>query len=251
LQKALIILFLVISSGCTSRMFISGENRNTENITTEEVISRTIKNNISLESYLIGKGDILIQNGNTTNKFLFTCKFVKPDKFLFSMKSFTGLEGARIFLTKDTILVNDRLNKRVLYGKPEYIERMTGIPYNFINIVFGDLILHDGMSGLNAERINKQIDIKQKSKNVSIRSVVESRIYKASSISLENQVRKEEILLKYSKFSKETSHFPGRIEIQDKSRNLSAKIRVKKIEIPWDGKIEFVPGQGYTKEELK
>lgn len=247
----MILLFLVISSGCTSRLFISGETRNSEIYSPEELLSRTIKNNISLDSYLIGKGDILIQNGNTKSKFLFTGKFERPDKFLFSLKSFTGIEGARIYLTKDTILVNDRVNKRILYGKPDNIERMTGIPYNFFNMVFGDLIIQDEITGINMERVNKQLVIKQKSKNVSIRSVVETRISKVSSASLADQVRREEILLKYSKFSKEMKHFPEIIEIQDKSRNIYAKIRLKKIEMHWDGKIEFVPGQGYTKEEIK
>ena len=38
-----------------------------------------------------------------------TIKYELPDKYLISIRSKAGIEAARIFITKDTVLINDRI----------------------------------------------------------------------------------------------------------------------------------------------
>jgi hypothetical protein len=247
----LILLILVVNWSCTSRVFISGENLSSGVNSREEIVARTIANNISLDSYFIERGDILIKRNNSTERFLFTVKFERPDKYLFSIKSTTGLEGGRIYMTKDTVIVNDRINKRILYGKPQNIERITGLPFYFFNMAFGDLIIQKENSNVKNEIFNNKTVMVQNSANIVIRSVLDSKTDKVSSTVLTDQMSREEISLKYSKFSKEIKHIPEYIEIQDHTRNLEARIRIRKVKMHWDGIIEFVPGQGYKKEEIK
>jgi hypothetical protein len=251
LQKALIFLILVINWSCTSRMFISRENRISEINSPEEKLTRIVNNNISQDKYLIEKGDVLIKDSNSTRRFLFSVKYEKSRKFLISLKSIAGIEGARIYLTKDTLIVNDRLRKRLLYGKPLNIEKITGVPFYLFDMIFGDLIILDEAGGIKMGEVKNRWVLYQNNKMVSIKSLLDEKMNKVSSATLSDQIRKEDILLIYSKFSKKDLHFPGLIEMQDKSRNIELKIRIRKIQIPWEGKIDFVPGAGYKKEELK
>ena len=50
-----------------------------------------------------------------------------PDKFLISIKSHTGIEVARIFLTGDSIMINDRINKKLYYGSTSYLKNKYGL----------------------------------------------------------------------------------------------------------------------------
>ena len=45
--------------------------------------------------------------------------------------------------------------------------------------------------------------------------------------------------------------FPRLIEINDDLSSLNIVLEIKKIERPWNGKIGFVPGQGYKVIVLK
>jgi hypothetical protein len=43
---------------------------------------------------------------------------------------------------------------------------------------------------------------------------------------------------------------PGSIEFKDANKDLNIKILIKKLETPWNGNIEFFPGNRYEKIEL-
>ena len=67
-------------------------------------------------------------------------KFEYPDKYLISIKSRTGIEGARIYISEDTILFNDRINKKMYYGSSLYLKRKYGLTTNFLPLIFGDIV---------------------------------------------------------------------------------------------------------------
>ena len=57
--------------------------------------------------------------------------------------------------------------------------------------------------------------------------------------------------IKYDQFSNVGGiSIPKYIEMIQYQTNTTIKIKILKIEIPWTGNIEFVPGKGYEKLEL-
>jgi hypothetical protein len=250
LQKSLIIL-LVLSCGCTANRYISQGPLNKEKKPIEEIIEDVRKKNISNENYFIEKADFLMINNKEITRFVFTVKFEKPDKFLISIRSSSGIEGARLYISEDTVLINDRINKRLLYGKPKDLERLIGIPASLLNIAFGDLIISKENLKYQSERINNQIIITQKYSGTEVKSVIDEKEGKAKSTYFSVPIQKEEIIIKYSKFAKTEKHFPMIVDLKDEKRNISGKIELYRIKIPWNEKIEFIPGNGYTNQELR
>ena len=72
-----------------------------------------IKNNLSKENFYIQKADIKVTQDNISVRFIASIKFRKPDSLLISVKSRTGIEAGRAFITKDTILINDRIKQKI------------------------------------------------------------------------------------------------------------------------------------------
>ncbi len=251
MPKTLIIVIVFISLGCTSRLLLSEGESNWDVKSAENSIAEISKNNISDDNYFIQKADLILKRDNSTSKFIFTGKFEKPDKFLFSIKSITGIEGARIYITKDTILINDRIQKRLLCGNGESLVKLFGVTYSFINIIFGDLILIEKNEKWKMERINNQLILVQGYMKNTLKSNIENKVRKVNRFVFVDELNREEISLEYSKFSKAEKHFPEVIVFNDYKRNISARIRLKKITTPWSGAIEFVPGREYKVEEIR
>jgi hypothetical protein len=250
LQKTLILIIAIIASSCNARLYLSKNSPDSVANTPENIISDISKNNLSQESFFIEKGDLVFKTENSTGRYIFTLKYEKPDKFLVSIRSLTGLEGARIFMTKDTILVNDRIRKRILYGKPERFENISGFPYYCIYLIFGDIILSNN-GKIIPENENSEHILLQKIEDKTIRSVPEGKLNKIRSVLISGKSGKVELSINYSKFSKSTNHFPEVIDLKEYNKNISARIKIRKLQRPWTGSIEFLPGRDYKKEEIR
>ncbi len=73
---------------------------------------RLIASNLTQETLLIlFKADVEVFNNGENRKLISTVKYRKPGNYLVSVKHRTGVEAARIYITKDTVLINDRIYK--------------------------------------------------------------------------------------------------------------------------------------------
>jgi Domain of unknown function (DUF4292) len=251
LQKSLIIILLILANSCSQKLIISENNYISDNNTVQDIINKIKKNNINKEGFFIEKANISIKTINGSKKFLLNSKFQIPDKYLFSIKSSTGIEGERIYIEKDTLLLNDRNEKKLLFGKPKDLEKVSGIPYFIFKRIFGDLISEESSEIISLEKINNQIVFIQKSEEGIWKSVLNPKIEKVKSTEFSKNIGREKIEIIYSKFKKEGKHIPENIEYNDVNEGINIKIRILKIIIPWDGEVEFIPGKGYIKEEIK
>jgi hypothetical protein len=238
LRKALILIGIMFICGCTARRFVvrSPDSLNPEPF--EKLVENVRKNNISNKDFYIEKALFTINVNNETKRFLFSLKFKMPDTYLISIKNITGFEALRILITKDTLLVNERIGKRILYAKPGVLEKKTGLPFYALNILFGDLSADDFI-------------IKQRQGRRVWTSVLDPEKEKVLSTEISDGTLGEAIKINFSKFRKKYSNAPSIIEFQSPGRGIRAKIKLERIEMSWNGLIEFVPGKGYTREEIK
>jgi hypothetical protein len=59
-------------------------------------------------------------------------------------------------------------------------------------------------------------------------------------------LKADRIEIHYNDFYKNRNiFFPREIEIKNIQRETTVDIKIKKIEFPWSGKVEFIPGIGY------
>ncbi len=247
----LILIFLIFLSGC-------GVFKNRRNVSEIYEINQVhtladIRNfNITKSGFYIQKAEIKITDEGNERKLLGSLKFNPPGKYLFSFKSLTGIEAARIMITKDTLLINDRINRKLFYGSPDNIGKKYGITFGMLPLFLGD-ILDNKLIGDSV--INCRNGIGQTESNVDNKKVYfeidckKSKIAKADFL---NEEGNEGLKFRMEKIvSEEGMYFPKLVEIEDYNKSTTIEIKIGKIKFDGEEDIVFVPGRNYEKILLK
>jgi hypothetical protein len=250
LQKALIIILLILFESCVTKHIISEENLDFLNPPVEDIINKIKARNISENGFFIEKSIVTLKIDNEEKKFVLNGKFQKPNIYLFSVRNTTGIEAARIFLTLDTLIINDRIERKLLIGKPGNLENISGISYFFIKIMFGDMIVPEKEQNIRMEKIGNQYILVEELDEGVCKSFIDLKLEKIKSVELAGN-NKKEIIVKYSKFGKDKYHLPALVEMTDVKQNINLKIQIKRVKIPWNESLEFIPGKGYKIEKIK
>jgi hypothetical protein len=249
LRKIGFILFLaLLSNGCSVSKNIRERNSNpSEKILISKILEEVKENNITRKGFFIQKAEIQISTLDKKKKILGSLKFEHPDKFLISLKSNMGIEFARIFISEDTLLINDRISRNLIYGSAKDLDRKFGISAFIIPLIIGDY-LEDGMYEKENEIFkNEKLYIDGVFHEMNIKISIDTEQGKTINAILKRDFNQKEIQIKYDRFiNKEDLIMPGRVKIIDLEREAKIEILFKRIEFPWDGKIQFMPGKGYN-----
>jgi hypothetical protein len=247
------IVISVILSGCsTSRKSGRTAVNSTKEAAVENRMESIINNNLSKENFYIQRADIKITQDNISARLTASIKFRKPDSLLITVKSKVGIEAGRAFVTKDTIMVNDRINKRMFIGNPKIIESKYGIDPLLIFSVLGDVIIDD-------KEIDKLLDCKKgiySSEFEMNRRAVEYTIdcskKKAVKAYFEGDINTGNITIDYSDFVISGGlKYPKKVQMVDDLKSINVLLEIRKIEAPWKGRIEFVRGAGYKVVKIR
>lgn len=248
MQKIVIILFIIICScGCSVTRNSGKNNYSFSDINESSKLSERIKNNnLSNSSFFIEKADIHASGPEGDQKFLGSLKFELPDTYLISLRSISGFEVLRIYLTRDTLLINDRINKKLYYGRSQYLSEKYGIPVSILPLIFGDYLSTEIKDDLGLECKDGKVKLNSGINGIMIKYVIDCKKGKAISTSVVNSLNQESVKMNFTKFfGKETYMLPKSINIIGASRNLLISIRIVKAKLPFEGKIEFIPGSRY------
>lgn len=210
-------------------------------------------NNLTRDNFYIQKAELSVNTDFGRQKLATTIKFNVPDKYLVSLKIWTGMEIARAYITSDTVLINDRLNRVTYYGKPEKLSAKFGVPFEILPVVLGDYV-----SGLSLNRtvrincLNGSSDISSVVKGSKINYYIDcekNKLIRAeregNSGSVVNEIKYDNFITAGNKLT------PSEIEIKDIKSGEVAGLKIDKIIKPWDGSVEFIPGTNYDLIELK
>ena len=238
---------MILISGCSVFKHASErETRLRKDVNKIFLLDNVERQNISKSGFYIQKAEIEFTSGETRQKLLAVIKFEFPGKYLISIKNKSGIEAIRVLLTSDTVLVNDRLNKIVYYGRPVDLKKKYGIPFDFIPFIFGDFMSDNENDISSSNCINGQSEVTGSMKGIKINYVLDCSLEKSIAASLEDSFEKRIVEFKYKNFIEVNSKIiPEYINVIDNQKKLEIVIKVLKTEIPWIGKIEFFPGSGY------
>lgn len=253
MQKIInIILIFSLLTGCSA----SRKATRTDNVVfgKNDIITKeaVLGNNLTSGNFYIRKAEISIQSEGLDQKFVATIRFTLPGEYLISLRSRTGIEAARIYVTNDTILANDRINRILYYGKPDVLSVRYGIPYEILPVLFGDYIT--GMVGGNeTEKCTDGNLIKNDFiKGLKLNYIIDCKRGKIIRAEREGGIGKLINEMEFSEFVKYGGiEVPSQIKITDSRSNSVIQIELDKIERPWDGTIEFIPGNSYDLIELR
>ena len=254
MQKIVFILLLVyLISGCS----VNRIRRNAANDQISESREISLKDdllnqNLSNQSFFIQKAEIEVIGQDGSEKLLGTIKFKSPDNYLISIRSRTGIEAARIFITDDTILINDRINRKQFCGSPDDLKGKYGVTTSLLPLLFGDYIDFKLNEIEDIQCSNGRIARDVNIEGIKIRYIIDCERRKPIVTTGESGLNDEVLEIQYNEFFKsEKKVIPGKIVIMEARSETTIVIKIRKIEIPWTGVIEFVPGNRYEIIQLQ
>ncbi len=253
MYKIVLITFVLTLITSCSVLKKSGANRHaiqTENINSEPDV-KLKERNLSENSFYIQKAEVEIRRGGERERFIASWKYEISGQSLISIRTKTGIEVARIYIDRDTVLVNDRINRILYYGKPGFIKRNYGVPAEYFPLLIGDYI--EG-SGNNVKEINcKQgkASLGVSLKGILTEYLIDCNKNKLVGADLYNDKRAKTAELRFFDFiRRDGGIMASRILVKYYDINAQMSINIDKIEYPWEGNITFIPGKGYEKQLL-
>ena len=253
MQKIDLIVFLVIIlSGCSvARRGTDKSYINAETFKGDVSLDSIVSNNLSKNNFHIKKAEFKISSQIGTRKGMGSIIFETSGKYLISVRSTSGIEIGRVFLSEDTILINDRINRKLYYGSQRYIKAKYGISAEILPLIVGDYINKDLLMRGKKNCEDGKLYTSGSINDINITYVIDCKLYKAILASSESGYNKNKIVISYEDFMTAGGiNLPGTIRITDSSRETTIEIRIKDIETPWKGTIEFIPGNRYELIQL-
>lgn len=248
-RKNLILFPLLLICACSTIKNTEKAANNTDNKQFIE-LQKIRSLNISGRDYNILKAVVKISSAEEKSEFLVNFRFHLPDTFMFSVKSKIGIEAARGLISKDTIIINDRLNKKLYYGSSAYLSEKYGVKISSLHLIMGDLItqgleINDTLKCENGEARFSDLSGGRK-----IEYKINCKTGKVTDTFIEAE--NEEILLEFEKHITEGKvEMPGIIKISDKNNETEIEIKIEKFTTGDIENIIFIPGSGYEKNLLK
>ncbi len=151
----IILLFGILLTGCS----ISGKRK--ASLLTDKVFSDSERfydalkeDNLCSAGFYITRADIGVNTAALNIKLIATVKFKYPDSLFMSLRTRSGIEAGRLLITDDTVLVNDRINRKVHYGDPKDIEEKYNISSKEVFALFGDFLGQPVKSGNSVKCID-------------------------------------------------------------------------------------------------
>jgi hypothetical protein len=238
--------------GCSvTKNLKKNKEGNSNLIFSGNVLEDVEEQNISKNSFFIQKAEIELITGNDKEKFLASIKFEKPDKYLVSLRSKTGIEGARIYISGDSILVNDRINKRMYFGTSFYLKKKFGLTQTFLPLIFGDIIMNSECEKGQGKCVDDRMNVSCIQKGVKLSYEIDCRKRKSISVTQMNNFAMEGFKITYEGYYRLGNKFiPKTVEFKDTQYNTTIKIKILKAELSWNGTVKFIPGKGYELIEL-
>lgn len=242
----------IFVAGCSlTRSRSKASYSNLNEISSGNILESVKKQNVTANNIFIQKAEIELLNENGKQKFIGNIKFESPDKYLISIKSRTGIEGARIYVTNDSIFINDRINKKMYFGNSLYFSRKYGLNQSFLPLIFGDIVIDKSYDGSKDKCSDDQLIVNCVVKGVTLDYNIDCNRGKTIFVSQLTNSGSEGIKMKYEEFLNVGNILiPGKIEIEGSQYDMTIRIKIIKVEYPWNGNIKFIPGKGYEIIEL-
>jgi hypothetical protein len=252
LYKIVFISIIVFALGC--RCTVSRNSGKTvkqlSSKDAKDILKIAKDHNITNSSFFVEKGKIFTSGKGGNIRLLFTMKFKQPGIYLISLKSWMGIEAFRIYISNDTVLINDRINKITYFGKPFDFEKITGLPAGLLKVSVGDFFTGNEEKKSTEKCIDNKIIVNDYFQGLIIRTIIDCYLGKANSITLTSGAPDGLINISYSKHKNDYYKIPGKVELNDQTRNVKIVIKIEKVSVPWNGEIEFIRGKGFNLKRL-
>ena len=239
-----LIAALLLFGGCSVFRKGSGTDKSHPDSLKSAILYRDLlDNNITPEGFYIRKARVEANFGGVRERFTTNVRVSQSGEFLASIRSFAGLEVARVYANPEEVVVLDRLGRTANLYTWTKLRDEFGLTYELLPLLFGDVPeIRNGerrrldcgtMSGL--ETGWAFMDIRP-----------DCELLKANTLVLSHKATGGEVMLVASDFqSTGDKVYPGLVEVSEKGGSFHVKLVIEAIEVPWKGIIDFEIPAGY------
>jgi len=134
-----LVFFIVLSSCSSLRITDTRVKTGTFEVNSEKLLEGVKENNIIEEPLAINKISITYKEQGKRRRFRANLKFNGEETILVSIRTFAGIEAARILIDEDSVKIMDRLNKILYVGETDTMVKKYGLNKGFLKLFFGDI----------------------------------------------------------------------------------------------------------------
>ncbi|MFN8241976.1 MAG: DUF4292 domain-containing protein [Bacteroidales bacterium] len=244
-------LALLLLASCATTKKTSGGTEELNIHKRDSLLGKTLLKNVSFDGYFIEKGRISSSGQEGRISLFFNMKCQAKGVYMISLRSFAGLEAFRVYIDKDTVLVNDRLNQVLLKGDPVDFEKITGLPFELLNIITGDFFPGKSLDEKSNGCRNGVTKYSGYLRGLLLDYEIDCNKSKVRSLKIGTGVGERNITLNYSGYRSMGKMVPRKVNIVDELRRVKITLKIEKISNPWFGEINFTPGKGYKVRGLR
>ena len=246
---------MIIVAGCSvKRKTLSSAPDSDLNTSATLRVSDIAELNFTAQSFFIPRADINIVGNDISQRAIATIKFAQPDTFLITVRA-SGIlgivEAARIFLTSDTILINDRFNSVLYFGSNQNIRNIYGFDLMFFPVLLGDLITEtQTFAGINC---NDEIAVfREYRRNYIINYFIDCATRKSKRVVVETGFMSDNIAIEFDDFGNDGKMiFPRYVKINNFANFALLELKIDRVEFGTGTDIEFIPGRNFERIEIK
>ncbi len=248
----IIVATLLVTSCSTARKASRTKVSKADRDTNSDRLESVIENNLSNNDFYIRRADIKFRQANVTVNLNASVKFRKPDSLMISVRSAVGVEAGKGFIAGDTVIINDRFNRRIMVGNPDDIRAKYGIHPAMIFVILGDMIVGDGDNSSLIDCQRGEFKRTYEVEGKELEYTVDCVDRKVKKVYVEGDLRSGNVTVLFSDLVREGNiSYPGKVIINDDLKELDIEIDIKRIESPWQGSMGSIGGQGYRVVRIK
>jgi hypothetical protein len=250
--KELVIVAAIVFSGCSSVKKAEVLVPVKSSDSSLELNKRALNRNLTKGSFNIVKAEVEILNNGDSQKLIASMKYRVPGNYLLTIRNRTGIEAARVYITHDTVMINDRIYRKLYCGSNEYLLKKYGIATNSLPLVLGDYlnelseveILKDCTGGIS--QIQGYLDSKE------IWYYLNCSKSKVTAVTISDKAGTAGINMEFSEFMERGNNsYPEKISIEDAMQKTKIIIKIISVEFNNNDQLEFIPGKNYERIILK
>jgi hypothetical protein len=203
-----------------------------------------VDNNITSKGVFVRKGRIESLVNGVRDRFTINLRVSEKGDWLVSVRSFAGIEIARIHADREAVTILDRLARNATIFTWNDINRQFGLTYEMLPAILGDIPEN---KGLRKKKIHCTNPLLVSVGWADFVVTPDCTQLKVSSMIISDNVFKREVEISLSEFKKsgETEIYPQIVEVMELTGNFSLNIFFEDVVTGWNEEIEFVIPSGY------
>lgn len=245
------VILLVITVSSCSKWRISGSKGapGAVEMSSVKFLAELERNNITSKAVSVNRIVINYENESERRRLRANMKTDGRGNILLSIRTFGGLEAARILIGKDTVKIADRINRVYYTGNTERLAEKYGLRYDFINLFFGDY----EKKAIRKKRISCENGrVKLNVDESDIEYLVDCTIKKIVEISGSSDSGEEKFNGYFDDFRKENGFlYPGNIIWKINKGRTTLNIKMESVKSNENRELIFNVGSNYERRNIK